>query len=225
MCNSACIQFVKKNLKESDITGKSVIEVGSLDINGTLRPIVEVYKPALYTGVDLFNGPGVDIVCDAKELIDIFGQERFDLLISTEMVEHVLDWKKIITNFKNILKPSGVLLITTRSKGFFYHGYPYDFWRYELEDMKEIFSDFEIISLEKDLEAPGIFMVARKPVFFVENDLSPLSLYSMIKFRRDGKVTSLHIQTAKILYGIKRYLSDKCPAPWKRFIRKVAPFF
>jgi len=80
MCNSACIQFAKNNLKESDIKGKNVIEVGSLDINGTLRPIIEVFKPALYTGVDLFEGPGVDIVCDAKKLIDIFGQERFDLL-------------------------------------------------------------------------------------------------------------------------------------------------
>ena len=146
----------------------------------------------------------MDIVCDAKKLIDIFGQERFDLLISTEMMEHILDWKAIISNFKNILKPTGVLLITTRLKGFSYHCYPYDFWRYELEDMKNIFSDFEIISLEKDSEAPGIFIVARKPALFVENDLSHLNLYSMIKFRRDnGKVTSLNILTAKIDEPVK----------------------
>ena len=44
MCNNACIQFVKKNLNDSDIKGKSVIEVGSLDINGTLRPIVEALR-------------------------------------------------------------------------------------------------------------------------------------------------------------------------------------
>jgi SAM-dependent methyltransferase len=225
MCNSACIQFAKSKLGKSDIKGKNVIEVGSLDVNGTLRPIVEAFEPASYTGVDLFEGPRVDIVCDAKDLLNIFAPERFDLLISTEMVEHVLDWAKIISNFKKILKPAGVLLITTRSKGFSYHGYPYDFWRYELEDMKKIFSDFEIISLEKDLEAPGIFIVARKPILFVENDLSHLNLYSMIKFRRDGKVTSLNIQTAKILYGIKRYLSDKCPASWKRVIKNVVSFF
>jgi SAM-dependent methyltransferase len=142
-----------------------------------------------------------------------------------EMMEHVLDWKKIISNFKKILKPAGILLITTRSKGFYYHSYPCDFWRYELEDLKKIFSDFEIISLEKDLEAPGVFMIARKPIFFVKNDLSHLNLYSMVKFRRDGKITSLNIQTAKILYGIKRYLSDKCPAYWKRFIKNCSYLF
>lgn len=209
MCNSACIQFVKKNLKESDIKGKSVIEVGSLDINGTLRPIVEVFKPALYTGVDLFDGPGVDIVCDAKELIDIFDQERFDLLISTEMVEHVLDWKKIISNFKNILKPAGVLIITTRSKGFFYHGYPDDFWRYELDDMKAIFSDFDIVTLEKDPSSPGVFIMARKPIFFIENDLSHLRLYSVVKFIRTSQVTLLNIKVAKLLYSIKHRISIK----------------
>ena len=77
MCNSVCIQFAKKNLKESDIKGKSVIEVGSLDINGTLRPIVEVFKPALYTGVDLFEGPGVDIACDAHSSFGIFPKQSF----------------------------------------------------------------------------------------------------------------------------------------------------
>jgi 2-polyprenyl-3-methyl-5-hydroxy-6-metoxy-1,4-benzoquinol methylase len=209
MCNSACIQFAETNITEKDVRGKSVIEVGSLDINGSLRSIVETFEPVQYLGVDLCEGHGVDIVCNAAGLIDTFGREKFDLLISTEMMEHVLDWKKIIRNFKRILKPNGALLITTRSKGFFYHGYPDDFWRYELDDMKAIFSDFDIVSLEKDPSSPGVFMMARKPIFFIENDLSHLTLYSVVKFRRTSKVTSLDIKVAKFMYSIKHRISRK----------------
>ncbi|MEI8190796.1 MAG: methyltransferase domain-containing protein [candidate division NC10 bacterium] len=209
MCNSACIQFAKANITEIDVRGKRVIEVGSLDINGSLRSMVETFEPAQYIGVDLCEGHGVDIVCNAAGLIDIFGREKFDLLISTEMIEHVLDWKKIVRNFKRILKPSGTLLITTRSRGFFYHGYPDDFWRFELDDMKAMFSDFDIVALEKDPSSPGVFMMARKPILFIENDLSHLRLYSVVKFRRTNKVTSLNIRVASFVYSIKHRISRK----------------
>jgi len=52
----------------------------------------------------------------------------FDLLILTEVLEHVPDWKVAFENLALLLKPSGHCLITTP---FFYmlHEEPYDFWR------------------------------------------------------------------------------------------------
>jgi hypothetical protein len=32
------------------------------------------------------------------------------------------------------------------------------FWRYKIENIKEIFKDIEIIKIEKDPEAPGVFL-------------------------------------------------------------------
>ena len=58
----------------------------------------------------------------------------------------------------------GVLLITTRSPGFKYHGYPFDYWRYTPEDMTRLLRDFEIEDLQNDPLAPGVFVKARRPV-------------------------------------------------------------
>ncbi len=154
MCHVSCIVFGAKYLSKDEVKGKKVLEVGSYDVNGSLRPIIESWEPAEYIGVDIEEGPGVDVICNADNIVEHFGKETFDIVISTELLEHVWDWRRVISNIKNICKSNGIILITTRSYGFPYHAYPYDFWRYELEDMKNIFSDCELMVLENDFQAP-----------------------------------------------------------------------
>jgi len=102
--NTAVFLFGLRNIRKEDVEGKRVIEVGSFDVNGSLRPIIEAYSPGEYTGVDIMAGPGVDILCDAAHLIEKFGPESFDAVISTEMIEHVRDWKTAIHNLKGVCK-------------------------------------------------------------------------------------------------------------------------
>jgi SAM-dependent methyltransferase len=184
MCNMACLQFGEKTLRREDIENKRVIEVGAYDVNGSLRTPIEALKPAEYVGVDISEGYGVDIVCPAEDLLKRFKEASFDAVVSTEMLEHVRDWRKVVSNFKGICRPGGVILITTRSQGFEYHGWPYDFWRFETSDMERIFSDFIIENLEADPSAPGVFIKARKPEAFTEKELSDVELYSVVLGRR-----------------------------------------
>ncbi len=180
MCHVSCVLFGVLNLSKEEIQGKKVIEVGSYDVNGSLRTYVKSLNPSEYIGVDIKKGPGVDIVCDAENIVEKFGNEAFDVVISTELLEHVRNWRNVISNIKNICKPNGLILITTRSIGFPYHGYPYDFWRYEIVDMKNIFSDFEILNLVKDQEAPGVFIKAKKPEPFLEVSIGEMKIYSIL---------------------------------------------
>jgi SAM-dependent methyltransferase len=180
MCNAFCILFGAMNLTKEEVERKDVLEVGAYNVNGSLRPLIESWGPSKYVGVDIVQGIGVDEICSTDEIVNKFGKESFDIIISTEMLEHVKDWKKAISNFKNVCKKKGTILITTRTKGAEYHAWPYDFWRYEIEDMTKIFSDFIIEKLEYDKFSPGIFLKAKKPVDFIENDLSSIELYSII---------------------------------------------
>lgn len=179
MCTSSCVMFGARKLSREDVRGKRVLEVGSYDVNGTLRPMIESWGPAEYIGADIESGPGVDLICRAEDLERKLGQDSFDLVVSTEVLEHVRGWREAVSAMKRVCRPGGALLLTTRSYGFGYHGHPYDFWRFEVEDMKVIFSDFEDLEIEKDPQSPGVFLKARKPLVFTEKTLSGYELYNI----------------------------------------------
>lgn len=188
MCHIACIIFGAVSLSADDVRGKKVLEIGSYDVNGSLRPIIESWNPQSYIGIDIVKGPGVDVLCKAENLAGRFGDEAFDLVIATELLEHVLDWKEAVANIKLICKENGLILITTRSRGFEYHGYPYDFWRYDTNDMTRIFSDCTMVKLENDRQAPGVLALIRKPFGFSENNLSEQELYCIMTGKRQKTI-------------------------------------
>lgn len=199
MCNITGILFGARNLSRKDVEGKRVIEIGSYDLNGSLRSLVKSWQPSEYIGVDIIEGEGVDVVCSAEEIINKFGEEGFDIVISTELLEHTRDWRKVVSNIKKICKKNGIILITTRSFGFGYHAFPYDFWRYEIEDIKNIFSDLETIKLEKDSKEPGVFIKAMKKEDFSENDLSDYELYSIVANKRVKEIDDKYFRSLHFL--------------------------
>ena len=70
MCHQSCQDFAKARILPEEIRGRSVIEVGSRVVNGSVRPLVESFGPAYYLGVDILPGPGVDEICDSCDLVD-----------------------------------------------------------------------------------------------------------------------------------------------------------
>lgn len=158
------LDFVQRTITSDHVQGKRVLEVGSYDVNGSVRPYVESLDPYEYLGVDLQRGPGVDEVADCERLGDFVGDNDWDLVISTEMLEHVRDWRRCMCELVNVVRPGGLLLITTRSPGFPYHPFPEDHWRYTQDQMAQILAVLNTvpIRLERDPE-PGVFAFARKP--------------------------------------------------------------
>jgi SAM-dependent methyltransferase len=211
VCHPSCIEFVRAQLSPAEIKGAKVLEVGSRDVNGSVRPLVECARPARYVGVDIEEGPGVDEICDASQLVSRFGAEQFDLVVSTELLEHVRDWRLAVSQMKEVLRVGGTLLITTRSKGFGVHAYPYDFWRYEIDDMRRIFSDLDIQSLERDPTRPGVFLKASKPHDFRATRLDEVKLYSVVKQRHALSVTESEVQAFRPPFTLVGFLWGLLP--------------
>jgi len=178
MCHVSCLMFGETQLTEAMITNKTVLEVGSKDLNGSLRPLIEEMKPKEYIGVDIEEGRGVDEIVNAEDLIDAFGVGAFDLVVCTELMEHVENWQDVIHNLKGVVKTGGCIILTTRGPGFPKHDFPYDYWRYTVGDILFIFQDMVILRAEDDWETPGVFLLAFKPSGFKEH---PLIDYKLTK--------------------------------------------
>lgn len=95
-----------------------VLEVGSLNINGSVRGFF--FNPREYIGCDVGEGPGVDVVCPGEDLA--YEDNRFDTVISTEMMEHNPNWIDTFGNMYRMLKPGGLMLMTCAGPGRPEHG-------------------------------------------------------------------------------------------------------
>ena len=93
-------------------TGKRVLDIGSLDINGNNRFFL---TDCNYIGLDAEAGQNVNIV-QVAHLYDA-PDEQFDLIISTEVFEHDRFYQKSIQNIIRMLKPGGAFIFTCASTG------------------------------------------------------------------------------------------------------------
>ena len=94
-----------------------VVEIGSLDINGSVRSF---FKPTTYTGVDVAAGPGVDEVCQGQLVGHPSGS--FDVAISCECMEHNPFWIETVANMFRLTKAGGLVIVSCATTGRAEHG-------------------------------------------------------------------------------------------------------
>jgi hypothetical protein len=94
----------------------SVLDIGSLDINGNNRFLFEEYE---YIGVDVGDGPNVDVVSKGHEY---HSDKKFDIVISSECFEHDMFYPETIRNCVELTKSNGMFTFTCASTGRAEHG-------------------------------------------------------------------------------------------------------
>lgn len=109
------LETVRNNHPEW-FTEVSVLEVGSLDINGTVRDFF--HNVRRYVGVDVGPGPGVDVVENGENLD--YGDDEFDIAISAECFEHNPEWIATFANMHRMAKTA--VIFTCASEGRPEHG-------------------------------------------------------------------------------------------------------
>ena len=103
-----------------------VIEIGSQDVNGSLRQVCP--ETARYFGVDFVPGRGVDVVLPDPYKLP-FADGSVDYCVSSSVMEHCEMFWLLFIEILRILKPDGLFYMNAPSNGKF-HRFPVDCWRF-----------------------------------------------------------------------------------------------
>ncbi|MDD5041862.1 MAG: class I SAM-dependent methyltransferase [Candidatus Peribacteraceae bacterium] len=110
------------------------------------------------------EGTKVDIVADAHDLSQI-PDASFDVVLCTEVLEHLHTPERAIAEFRRVLKPQGLLLLSTRFI-FPLHDVPGDYYRYTKYGLRHLLKDFEIIELAEEASTVETLAVLEQRIGF-----------------------------------------------------------
>jgi hypothetical protein len=130
-------------VKENPTT--SLLEIGSRARSGnTYRYLFP--KEIKYIGLDVTDGPNVDIVGDAHH-ITRYIKSKVDFVFSISTFEHLLmPWKAVI-EINKVMSPGG-LIFTQSHQTWPIHEIPWDYWRFSRDGWHGLFNrhtGFEIV--------------------------------------------------------------------------------
>jgi len=121
----------------------------TLDIGCSNSPYSKYFSDRV--GLDVRPGPGIDIVGDAHRLP--FGDSEFEIVLCTEVLEHLHAPAEAIAETRRVLKPGGLLILSTRFI-FPLHDTPGDYFRFTKYGLKHLFRDgWEIVELKEESSA------------------------------------------------------------------------
>jgi len=125
-----------------------------LDFGCGSKPYLELFQGTNYVGVDIgISGHNhadsrVDVFYDGETLN--FPDASFDVIFSTEVLEHLFNYDRILPELRRVLRPNGKLLLTAP---FLWpeHEKPYDYARYTTFGLKALLIKygFKDVSVER----------------------------------------------------------------------------
>ncbi|MDX1962761.1 MAG: class I SAM-dependent methyltransferase [Pirellulales bacterium] len=118
-----------------------ILEIGSHDY-GSTAPFRGIYANNNYVGLDLQEGPNVDIVHDLTTGIGPLQPNFFSLAICCSVLEHVKRPWVMAEHITTLVRPGGHVYISVPWV-WRYHAYPDDYFRFSHHGIRELFPSFE----------------------------------------------------------------------------------
>lgn len=103
--------------RDIDLSTSDILDVGGRNVNGSVH---ELFGAASVTTTDIYDDDGVDILADFSldGVVDsLLLNEKYDVCISTEVLEHAPRWPTIISNMVDTVRSGGWLVITCATTG------------------------------------------------------------------------------------------------------------
>lgn len=120
-------EFIRREALPLMKSGMMVLDAGSGKLHEQyLRDAILATGVTLHT-CDLNFGPGVDYEADVSSMP--FDEGSYDIVLNTQVLEHVKDPGKVCKELARVLKPSGLLFLTTPQSSPL-HNLPWNFFNF-----------------------------------------------------------------------------------------------
>lgn len=120
-------------------------ELLTLDVGAKVAPYISWFPNRI--GIDIVPGGRVGVVGDVCRLP--FPSNVFGCVLCTEVLEHLLTPQAAIDEFHRVLRPGGMLVLTTRCV-WPVHDAPHDYFRFTRYGLAHLARRFEIVELRED---------------------------------------------------------------------------
>ncbi len=134
-----------------------------------------------YKGIDVVEASSFDYINSNITLFDgeniPFEDATFDAIICTEVLEHVYNYQKLVTEIHRVCKPNAKAIITIPFSAR-YHYIPYDFFRYTPSALEKIFSKFSKVEITP--RGTDVVSICAKIIVLFFRNIIPNSVLKVI---------------------------------------------
>lgn len=144
------LDWLKRLRQEHKHDAGRVLDIGSLDVNGSPRTIFS--DATEYIGTDMRAGEGVDLQLSNRSLLSEFDYHSFDTILCLNTLEHDIKFWMTVMQIHAMLKPGGYFYFSSPTVSFPLHRHPKDYWRFTDDSLKEFIipeSVFELLNMEE----------------------------------------------------------------------------
>ena len=148
-------KWIGKELMKISKQGDRVLNIGSSsqEFRADVQPYINkfIFNPLIEKNInivhtDITKDEGVDIVGDLTDsvFIDKLKKENYEVIICSNLLEHMVNRQPIISAIKEILRPNGIAIVTV-PYNYPYHLDPIDtMFRPKIKELYKNFNEFEL---------------------------------------------------------------------------------
>lgn len=147
-----------------------ILDIGSFDKNNYNYSMIMDEQKWVYHGLDIQEGPNVDIVVNNPYNWVEIEDFTYDVVISGQTFEHIEFFWLTMEQIKRVLKPGGLCCIIASSSGP-EHKHPYDCYRFTKAGIENLAKcvNFEIIESGTNFDRISnpwneSYLIAKKPL-------------------------------------------------------------
>ncbi len=196
------------------------LEAGSKDYGNTqnlrdlfsAKTVCSNEAQADYVGVDMFDGPGVDVVVDLADdfasIDETLGGRRFGTIFCLSVLEHCENPFAMAKNLVRLLAPGGKVCVSVPF-AFRLHAYPDDFWRFTPSGVRKLFESL-VFCPQDSVWTTGLKKGSRKGDFRpIDSQLGKLAFSLSAHWKTGHRLRGVSAKTLGVLakFGFLRWLA------------------